>query len=139
MSDNGRQHRQARVHVVLPDNHRLQGVISLKTLTHLAAIRSAGVLLVLITGARTSTLFQRLPCLPAADAYVSENGGRLFFPQSTMPVAVPFTEDSEWRSQHDGAGKPYHIQLSTHLCVHGQNFVHGEIVCSLVLHFNVLA
>jgi hypothetical protein len=29
---------------------------------------------VLLTGARTSTLLQRLPFLPAADAFASENG-----------------------------------------------------------------
>lgn len=71
----------------------------------MAAVRSTGVLLVLITGARTSTLFQRLPFLPKADAYASENGGRLFFPTSTLPVAVPFSEDLEWRSRHDAVGE----------------------------------
>ena len=47
----------------------------MQTLTALAKLREAGVRLVLITGARMSTLLQRLPFLPAADAFVCENGG----------------------------------------------------------------
>ena len=50
-------------------------MISVQTLTALAKLREAGVRLVLITGARMSTLLQRLPFLPAADAFVCENGG----------------------------------------------------------------
>ena len=38
--------------------------------------------LVLISGMRSTTLFQRLPYLPRADAYVSESGGRIFYPVS---------------------------------------------------------
>ncbi|KAL3765506.1 hypothetical protein ACHAWO_011104 [Cyclotella atomus] len=44
--------------------------------------------LVLISGMRTTTLFQRLPYLPRADAYVSESGGRIFYP-------VPMDESSD--------------------------------------------
>ncbi|KAL7476775.1 hypothetical protein ACHAW6_002612 [Cyclotella cf. meneghiniana] len=36
---------------------------------------------VLVSGMRTTTLFQRLPYLPRADAYVSESGGRIFYPR----------------------------------------------------------
>ena len=49
-------------------------MISVQTLTALAKLREAGIRLVLITGARMSTLLQRLPFLPAADAFVCENG-----------------------------------------------------------------
>ena len=35
---------------------------------------------VLVSGMRTTTLFQRLPYLPKADAYCSEAGGRIFYP-----------------------------------------------------------
>jgi hypothetical protein len=37
---------------------------------------------------RTTTLFQQLPYLPWADAYVSESGGRIFYP-------VPLDESSD--------------------------------------------
>jgi hypothetical protein len=59
---------------------------------------------VLLTGARTATLLQRLPYLPAADAYVAENGGRIFYPDQTLPTAMPLMEDSKWRKAHNAAG-----------------------------------
>jgi len=43
-------------------------------------IAHGGVPFVIISGMRTTTLFQRLPYLPRADAYVSESGGRIFYP-----------------------------------------------------------
>eukprot|EP01082_Thalassiosira_pseudonana_P003932 g2661.t1 g2661 contig12:565928-567211(+) len=42
---------------------------------------NGGVALILVSGMRTTTLFQRLPYLPRADAYVSESGGRIFYPR----------------------------------------------------------
>ena len=59
---------------------------------------------VLITGARTATLLQRLPYLPSADAYVAENGGRIFYPDQTLPTALPLMEDTKWRKTHNPAG-----------------------------------
>lgn len=59
---------------------------------------------VLITGARTSTLLTRLPFLPAADAYVAENGGRIFYPDTTLPTAMPLAEDTKWRKTHNATG-----------------------------------
>lgn len=52
----------------------VQGVISQATLQKVADLRNAGVAFVIETGARTATLLQRLPYLPASDALVSENG-----------------------------------------------------------------
>jgi hypothetical protein len=54
----------------------LQGFLSHLTLQRVAELRKAGTLFVLVTGARSSTLLQRLPYLPAADAFASENGAR---------------------------------------------------------------
>ena len=68
---------------------------------------------VLLTGARTATLLQRLPYLPAADAYVAENGGRIFYPDQTLPTAMPLMEDSKWRKLHNAAGAckaPFSVQ-----------------------------
>jgi hypothetical protein len=59
---------------------RHQGVISRRTLELCAVLRGCGARLAIVSGARTSTLLGRLPYLPAADAYVSENGGRIFYP-----------------------------------------------------------
>ena len=57
----------------LPPTHSgAVGVISAATLRLFAALRSLGIRVVLISGARSSTLLQRLPFLPAADAYVCE-------------------------------------------------------------------
>ena len=64
----------------------LVGVISAKTLSLVDEIRNQNnVKFVLVSGMRTSTLLQRLPYLPRADAYCSENGGRIFYPiESTI-------------------------------------------------------
>ena len=82
-----------------PSTSGAAGVVSLRTLERYAALRALGVKLVLISGARSSTLLQRLPWLPAADAYVCESGGRVFYPGAPAPTAAPLTEDLAWRRQ----------------------------------------
>lgn len=52
----------------------LKGYISVGTLEKLAEVRAAGIPLVLVSGSRTSTILQRIPFLPVADVYVTENG-----------------------------------------------------------------
>ena len=91
-------------HVLLYRAFGMQGVISIKTLTELARMRKAGIKLVLITGARVSTLLQRMAYLPAADAYICENGGRIFYPDNTLPLALPIAEDVQWRNKHNATG-----------------------------------
>jgi len=64
-----------------PSSTGMRGVISAQTLDLVQEIRRENqVRFVLISGMRTSTLLQRLPYLPRADAYCSENGGRIFYP-----------------------------------------------------------
>ena len=67
----------------------LSGIISAQTLCSIRTIRNGNcggiggsnkVTFVLISGMRTSTFLQRLPFLPKADAYATENGGRIFYP-----------------------------------------------------------
>ncbi|KAL4438989.1 hypothetical protein ABPG77_006926 [Micractinium sp. CCAP 211/92] len=90
-----------------PSASGAQGLISLPTLRLYAALRALGVKLVVITGARLSTLLGRLPCIPAADAYVCEGGGRIFYPASPadLPTAAPLVEDLAWRQvQAEAAG-----------------------------------
>lgn len=67
-----------------PSKTGQRGVISFKTLRLCQQLRNEGVPFVLVTGARSTTLFQRLPYLPRADAYVSESGGRIFYPHSSV-------------------------------------------------------
>lgn len=71
-----------------PSATGMTGVISSLTLQSCRALREAGVKLVLVSGMRTSTLLNRLPYLPRADAYCPEAGGRIFYP--TEP---PLAED----------------------------------------------
>jgi len=71
----------------------MSGIISSQTLCSIRNIRNgncggvggsnSNVKFVLISGMRTSTFLQRLPYLPKADAYATENGGRIFYP---LPV-----------------------------------------------------
>ncbi|GLC33935.1 hypothetical protein PLESTB_000819800 [Pleodorina starrii] len=93
--------RDAAVLLTPPSASGRQGVISAATLHLVAQLRSRGALFVVISGARLSTLLMRLPYLPAADAYVCENGGRILYPGSDLPTACPVTEDKDWRSSHD--------------------------------------
>ena len=68
-------------------------------------MRKGGVKLVLITGARLATLLMRMAFLPAADAYVCENGGRIYYPDASLSVALPIHEDMDWRKRHNATGK----------------------------------
>jgi hydroxymethylpyrimidine pyrophosphatase-like HAD family hydrolase len=130
--------------ILPPSKTGTRGVLSKRTLELCHALRRGSVAssspshadspqrqsrqtpLVLISGMRTTTLFQRLPYLPKADAYVSESGGRIFYPvpiddeskathptgavenlviqpitTSDSPKSSSFTlvEDLEWRAQ----------------------------------------
>ena len=49
---------------------------------------------------------QRLPFLPLANAYVTENGGRIFLLDHSLPTAAPFLEDTDWRQRHAHVGVP---------------------------------
>lgn len=97
--------------------HLLQGIISVKTLTELERMRRGGVKLVLITGARLSTMLTRMAFLPAADAYVCENGGRIYYPDATLTVALPIAEDMEWRRTHNATGTNHGLQCHVALQV----------------------
>lgn len=67
-------------HAPTPQNLTPQGIISRESLRLAAALRASGARFAIVSGARTTTVLQRLPFLPAADAVVSENGGRIFYP-----------------------------------------------------------
>eukprot|EP00892_Ulva_mutabilis_P006875 jgi/Ulvmu1/455/UM001_0462.1 len=75
-----------------------QGYVSIKALQMLHQLRQSGAKVVIVTGARSSTLLERLPYLPVADAVVSENGGRIFYADGDWPSVVPLREDMDWRA-----------------------------------------
>ena len=108
-----------------PSSTGMRAVISHETLRLCREIRqNKGRQMVLVSGMRTSTLLNRLPYLPRADAYCSEAGGRIFypidaddndrsdvlirpmpFPGATAADLKPFSlrEDLEWRSRIEQA------------------------------------
>jgi hypothetical protein len=67
-----------------PSSTGMRGEISSKTLSLAQGIRKRGKMLILISGMRTTTLLNRLPFLPRADAYCSEAGGRIFYPTDDL-------------------------------------------------------
>lgn len=84
-----------------------QGAISTRTLELVHELRCNGTMpvgFVLISGARTSTMLQRLAYLPTCDAFVTENGGRIFFRQvEHRKTAAPYVEDLAWLHSHQDA------------------------------------
>ena len=95
---------EIKVRALPPSSTGMQAFISERTLHLVSLIRQAGHRFVLISGARSSTFLERLPYLPAADAYVMENGGRIFMPAGNSALtAAPIIEDLEWRGLHDAA------------------------------------
>lgn len=62
--------------------------ISVETINLAAKVRATGARVVLVSGTRYSTFVNRLPYLPRADAYVIENGGRIFYPKKDVAAAV---------------------------------------------------
>ena len=91
LSTNQLQADPSRVHRLLrlpPSSTGLCGVISVRTLRELAEIRRGKkCFLVIVTGARMTTLCRRLPFLPACDAVAAEGGGRLFWTSGAFPRA----------------------------------------------------
>jgi len=63
----------------------MKGIISRRTFDLCDTIRSShNRKIVLVSGMRTTTLQARVPFLPRADAYASENGGRIFYPLTVV-------------------------------------------------------
>jgi len=82
-----------------PSSTGMRGVISKRTFVLCQSLREEkGVKLVLVSGMRSSTLIQRLPFLPKADAYCSEGGGRIFYPmKDDVGNGYALKEDLSWR------------------------------------------
>lgn len=99
--------RKAENLALPPSRTGRRGFISKRTIELCGRLRKKGIPLVLISGVRYSTFAQRLKYLPYADAYVIENGGRIFYPaegserRSGNLVVGPeekyLVEDEDWR------------------------------------------
>ena len=63
---------------LLPSSTMGDGLVSERTVELIDELRSLGVLFVVVTAARKSTLLERLPLLPAVDAAVGETGLRIY-------------------------------------------------------------
>lgn len=85
-----------------------KAVISVETLKLAAKVRASGAKLVLVSGTRYSTLVNRLPFLPRADAYVIENGGRIFYPKKAVAARPPSAAggDDEEKEAESAVGDP---------------------------------
>ena len=99
-------------------------------------MRQGGIKLVLITGARVSTLLQRMAFLPAADAYICENGGRIFYPDNSLPLALPIMEDMEWRTKHNATGGLLASCLQCHPNAFCQHAIHACSVRGVLQHLS---
>ena len=63
---------------LLPSSTMGDGCVSERTVELVDALRAEGVLFFVVTAARKSTLLERMPLLPASDAYVCESGSRIY-------------------------------------------------------------
>ena len=69
---------EQRVCRLLPSSTMGDGLVSERTVELIAELRARGVIFVIVTAARKSTLFEREPLLPPSDAYVCETGSRIY-------------------------------------------------------------
>jgi hypothetical protein len=80
---------------LLPTSTMGSGVISDRTVHLVDQLRSHGVRFVIISGARTTTMFARYPRLPHCDAIACETGVKILYPPSGSPDDNAASESSE--------------------------------------------
>uniref|UniRef100_A0A7S3BYA0 Trehalose-phosphatase n=1 Tax=Haptolina ericina TaxID=156174 RepID=A0A7S3BYA0_9EUKA len=83
---------------LLPSSTMGPGLVSERSVELVAELRAEGVLFVVVTAARKSTLLERLPLLPECDAAVAETGSRVYLGGGSGGVALGTHEqlDLEW-------------------------------------------
>ena len=77
------QRRDCRL---LPSSTMGDGLVSERTVTLVQELREEGVIFVIVTAARKSTLFERQPLLPASDAACCETGSRVYLQDGSLDV-----------------------------------------------------
>ena len=94
-----------------PSATGMKGIISAQTLQSCRDLRQRGVKLVLVSGMRTSTLLNRLPYLPRADAYCTEAGGRIFYPtEAALEEEVASEFQHQWTPVEFSGASPEDLQ-----------------------------
>jgi hydroxymethylpyrimidine pyrophosphatase-like HAD family hydrolase len=76
---------------LLPSSTMGDGVVSERSIDLVRQLREEGVLFIIVTAARKSTLQERLPLLPESDAACCETGSRVYLADGTLDV--------EWTSR----------------------------------------
>jgi len=79
-----------------PSKSGMCGIISVKTLDLARKIQLRKVMLVLTSAVRLATFQSRLPFLPNANAYIIENGGKIFWNRSAPDGCERLEEDNMW-------------------------------------------
>ncbi len=91
---------------LLPSSTMGDGVVSDRTVKLVDELRAEGVLFVIITAARKSTLLERLPQLPTCDVAVCEAGSRIY---------VNDQIDSAWPGRFEHVSGPMERELEPEL------------------------
>eukprot|EP00287_Rhodomonas_sp_CCMP768_P017850 CAMPEP_0202822352 /NCGR_PEP_ID=MMETSP1389-20130828/11008_1 /ASSEMBLY_ACC=CAM_ASM_000865 /TAXON_ID=302021 /ORGANISM="Rhodomonas sp., Strain CCMP768" /LENGTH=267 /DNA_ID=CAMNT_0049495255 /DNA_START=42 /DNA_END=845 /DNA_ORIENTATION=- len=77
------------------------GTVSDRTVELIGKLREKGVKFVIITGARSTTVIERMPMLPMVDAVACETGSKVWYPPPSAcnpPDANEWELDKEWAS-----------------------------------------
>lgn len=88
---------------LLPSSTMGDGLVSDRSVELVQQLRDEGVLFVIVTAARKSTLMERLPLLPACDVAVCETGSRMYLSDGSL--------DSEWASRFEHICGPLEREL----------------------------
>jgi len=100
---------QTRACRLLPASTMGNGTVSERTIELVGKLRAHGVKFVIISGARTTTIQERLPFLPLVDAVACETGSKIFYPpdSTTEPVkASSWMMDEEWSKRFEKVTGP---------------------------------
>lgn len=92
---------------LLPSSTMGDGFVSERTIELVKALRDEGIMFVIVTAARKSTLFERQPMLPACDAACCETGSRVYLGTDNSLEGL----DLEWASRFEDVTGPLEREL----------------------------
>eukprot|EP00928_Gymnodinium_smaydae_P037362 TRINITY_DN25951_c0_g3_i1.p1 TRINITY_DN25951_c0_g3~~TRINITY_DN25951_c0_g3_i1.p1 ORF type:complete len:323 (-),score=58.29 TRINITY_DN25951_c0_g3_i1:216-1184(-) len=92
---------------LLPSSTMGDGFVSERTIELVKALRDEGIIFVIVTAARKSTLFERHPMLPACDAACCETGSRVYLGTDDGLTGL----DLEWASRFEHITGPLEREL----------------------------
>jgi len=98
---------------LLPSSTMGDGLVSERTVELVEQLRAEGVLFVVVTAARKSTLLERLPLLPPCDAAVCETGSRIYLQEvgGALPGGLSAAPDAEFSSRIEPVCGPLEREL----------------------------